>query len=1320
MALSTQRASSSSHALAEPPPHWKFDVFLSFRGEDTRRGFISHLYNKLQFCQLFKTFIDDRELEIGSEISPELLSAIEHSHLAIVVISPNYASSTWCLDELAKIIESMNSRDKRILPVFLNVDPSDVRYQENSFAEAFANHEVMFSNDPNKVERWRQALTKVANLSGYDVKNYRCESVLIEDIVKRVWEKVRPTITLYNSDEKLVGIDFRLGQMGLLLALEQKDVRFIGIWGMGGVGKTTLAQLVYEKTSYDFEVAKFLDVRKSNGQLVNLQKQVLFPVLKENVSQVFNDYEGTIFIKRCMRNKKVLLVVDDVDCCDLLKKLAGHKSWFGEGSRIIVTTRDQRLLTEHHIEISLELLQLNNSEALELFSHKAFGKDQPEEGFLELSKCFVDYAKGNPLALKTLGSSLYQRNTDEWNSMLNLLKRDPDPTIFKSLKLSYDALSGLQQKIFLDIAFFYIGMKKRRVTQLLEYCYGFNFVSVINALIEKSLLSIDHNYNVWMHGLVQEVAWKIVRDDSGDHDEPGRHSRLCHRHDIFRIFTTNTGTEAIKGIRLSLSELEEADSNWNFECFYKMLKLMFLEFDNLIVSSGPKFLPNTLIILRWNWYPSKSLPASFRPNLLAELKMQKGKFVKLWDGRQDLPKLKRMDLSVSKYLKKTPDFTGMPDLEDLDLKDCEGLVEVHPSIAVHKKLKWLKLYGCKNVKSFPSKIEMDSLKSLNLSYCSKLKIPEFGEGMQKLSYLCMPSTAIEELPSSIEHLVGLEVLDMSGCPKLKKLVENTGETECLKPFMRSKLGSLFRRKSLEPSLPSPRALPSLVSLDLTDCHLRQGVIPDDIGYCFPSLSHLWLGRNDFITLPASIKCLSKLHFIDLRGCKKFQQLPDLPSNNGLTVWADDCDSLKKLSEPSQQGTSSNLEFFRLTTVNCFGLIDNEGFTNGIFSMLRRLAAQGISPDFLSYRWIHSSFEIVSPGSRISEWFDIRSEGGSLTVELPPDRENCKSEWMGIVFCVVFADQREPHTLECNDFLIEGLSPGVGVKHIYASEKYSLHLTNLRHMMGDHLWVSFMPRGLIQETTSCSFTVSFDAYCSWIDRIPCSNCVKRCGARLLYEQDLKNLLNPPTDIMKQREAEAREEGPSKIASGVIAAREALTNMKLGDLDVPDGIHMWVYYPALHRDTENWGADANEFKPERFANGVSELCKYPQAYMPFGFGTRLCIGQTFAMLQLKIVLSLILSKFSFSLSPNYRHFPVYKMLLLPEHGIRLIVRRVQVLWFSSLRLTTCPLTLSSDGISLSIGRCEGDSMALQCGSMKEMDEAISYVGRSNSCWPVSNAA
>ncbi|XP_004295912.1 PREDICTED: TMV resistance protein N-like [Fragaria vesca subsp. vesca] len=741
----------------------------------------------------------------------------------------------------------MEPGDKRILPVFFDVLPSDVRHQRKSFAEAFAKNEVKFSMDLKKVERWRQALRKVANLSGWVKENYTYERVLIEDIVKRVWEKVRPTITLYSSEEKLVGMDFRLGQMGLLLALAQKDVRFIGIWGMGG----------------------------------------------ENVSQVWDEYKGTLFIRKCMRNKKVLLVVDDADSYDHLEKLAGDKSWFSEGSRIIVTTRDIRHLTEHRIELSFELPRLKNSEALELFSHKAFGKDQQEERCLELSKCF--------------------RNLDEWNSTLESLKRIPNPTIFDSLKLSYDALNDSQQKIFLDIAFFYKGLKKGRVTELLEYCYGFNFLIVINALIEKSLLTVDHHNNVGMHGLVQEMTWEIVRKDSLDPEEPGLYSRLCHHNDIFHVFTRNTGTEAIKGISLCLPRLEEADSNWNIECFSNMLKLRFLEFDNLIISSGPKFIDNT-----------------------------------------------RMEL-------KTPDFTSIPNLKELIRADCEVLVEVHPSIAVQKKLKQLILHRCKNLKSFPGKIEMDSLEVLSLSYCSKVKIPEFGEGMKNLKRLNVAGTASEELPSSIEHLVGLKylyihkskslqripgtsifklkslkILHMDGCPKLKKFVESTEETMCLKLSVRNKLSSLFKRKSPKPlclASPSPRALPSLTLLSLTDCNLSQGVLPDDFGYCLPSLQYLDLGGNNFFTLPASIRCLSKLRLIDLTGCKRLSQLPDLPSNRELEVLADECDSLKKLSEPSQQGTSTNLEFVRLTTVNCFGLIDNEGLNNGIFSLLRRLAAQ---------------------------------------------------------------------------------------------------------------------------------------------------------------------------------------------------------------------------------------------------------------------------------------------------------------------------------------------------------------------------------------------
>ncbi|KAH7554638.1 hypothetical protein JRO89_XS12G0251500 [Xanthoceras sorbifolium] len=129
-----------------------------------------------------------------------------------------------------------------------------------------------------------------------------------------------------------------------------------------------------------------------------------------------------------------------------------------------------------------------------------------------------------------------------------------------------------------------------------------------------------------------------------------------------------------------------------------------------------------------------------------------------------------------------------------------------------------------------------------------------------------------------------------------------------------------------------------------------------------------------------------------------------------------------------------------------------------------------------------------------------------------------------------------------------------------------------------------------------------------------------------------------------------------APPVMLVREAFEDIKLGDFQLPKGVHVWSFIPELHRDPDNWGPDVGEFKPERFAGGISEACKYPQAYVPFGYGTRMCIGQTFAMLELKIVLSLLLSRFSFSMSPNYRHSPVYKMFVMPQYGMRLIVKGV----------------------------------------------------------------
>lgn len=125
---------------------------------------------------------------------------------------------------------------------------------------------------------------------------------------------------------------------------------------------------------------------------------------------------------------------------------------------------------------------------------------------------------------------------------------------------------------------------------------------------------------------------------------------------------------------------------------------------------------------------------------------------------------------------------------------------------------------------------------------------------------------------------------------------------------------------------------------------------------------------------------------------------------------------------------------------------------------------------------------------------------------------------------------------------------------------------------------------------------------------------------------------------------------------VLSREAFKDMKLGDIDVPKGMNVWAMVVTLHTDPQNWGPDSYEFKPERFANGIAGACKIPNFYVPFGVGPRVCLGQNLVMVELKVLLARILSNFSFSLSPNYRHSPTIKLTVEPEFGVDLLVAKL----------------------------------------------------------------
>lgn len=160
---------SSAAAAAAIAPLRKYKVFLSFRGEDTRNTFTSHLHTAL--CgKSIETYIDDR-LETGDEIAPALLEAIEKSKLSVIIFSKDYASSKWCLAELVHILLCKERYGHFVLPIFYDINPSHVRKPQGSYADTFAQHEEHFKDNFQKVHKWRAALMQAANLSGFDDSN---------------------------------------------------------------------------------------------------------------------------------------------------------------------------------------------------------------------------------------------------------------------------------------------------------------------------------------------------------------------------------------------------------------------------------------------------------------------------------------------------------------------------------------------------------------------------------------------------------------------------------------------------------------------------------------------------------------------------------------------------------------------------------------------------------------------------------------------------------------------------------------------------------------------------------------------------------------------------------------------------------------------------------------------------------------------------------------------------------------------------------------------------------------------------------------------
>ena len=337
----------------------------------------------------------------------------------------------------------------------------------------------------------------------------------------------------------LVGIDSLVEELTTSHKNHGHNGCMIGICGMGGSGKTTLARVVYEILRDHFEGSSFIANAREYSKkldLLQLQQLLLADILEERNIEIRSVYHGVDMIKRRLCHKKVLIVLDNVNKLDQLENLAGGHDWFGPGSLIIITTRDEHLLVHHGVHKIYKPNLLCSDDALKLFCLKAFKNEKPKEDYMQLSMDVVHYANGLPLALVTFGSFLFGRTVDIWQSALDRFKENPKREIFDTLKVSYDELEEMWKDIFLDVACFFRGKMKDQVIEILEAC-GFHARIGIQVLVDKCLLTIE-NDTLQMHELVQEMGMEIVRQES--REEPGKRSRLWLRKDLFHVLMNNT------------------------------------------------------------------------------------------------------------------------------------------------------------------------------------------------------------------------------------------------------------------------------------------------------------------------------------------------------------------------------------------------------------------------------------------------------------------------------------------------------------------------------------------------------------------------------------------------------------------------------------------------------------------------------------------------------------------------------------------------------------------------------------------------------------
>ncbi|GLJ45329.1 hypothetical protein SUGI_0954150 [Cryptomeria japonica] len=895
----------------------RYHVFLSFRGEDVRKTLVDHLFQALSAAGL-NVFIDSEKLKKGEMIGLSLEIAIESSAIRIPVFSKGYADSTWCLKEAA----AMLSTPGLIIPLFYHMDPTHVRYpvkDSSPYSPSFLKHYGHPDRHPREeVDDWKDALHTICSRSGWSMditQGYeaRLVKMVVNDLIKTL-DRVPLEVARHP-----VGMSTLKNTLIQRLNLNSRDeVTKVGIWGVGGIGKTTVAKAMYNQIYSDFDAASFLfNVRATVAESTGLPK--LQEIILRNLSgyggNVDNVDKGISLFRDRLGGKRVLLVLDDVNTVVQLNALVGD--WLALGSRVIVTSRDKHILNVAQVlpECIHEMNGLEINESLQLFSWYAFLRPSPRPSYEDLSRRIVEACKGHPLSLEVIGSFLYDKQDDAGCWMEALENITLYPEIHEKLYISYKALSDEEKEIFLDIACFFIGEDKSCPIIFWKSLYK-KVDTAVSSLSMKLLIKIEDGV-FGMHDHLRDMGRTIAEKEKEGTRlwELAQLSTISHNINFSRLRLSGGNPQRLEmlyGPDLRYLHLQNLSIEDIMKDPLAMVppNLVWLRLESCNCGNKmdggikkprhSKFVSNniwqlkTLQLRHCYGVSSLSLSSLFSlPNIQLQHLDLKGyrSLESLPDAIAKLSHLQHLDLTGLKSLKNLPDVIGnLSNLQYLNLRSCLKLETLPNTIGKLSKLQHLDLRDCQILKYLPPTIGyLSQLRHLDLGECTLLNsVPDTIGNLSQLEYLDLERCIfLMNLPNTIGNLSQLQYLDLSKMIVLNNLPSSIGRLSKLRHFdMRAcvtinklpdSIANLSQLQFLDVGMCSLNSLPNSIGrlsqlrhLDLRGCHMDY--LPDSIGN-LSQLQHLDLrGCRKLNALPNTIGNLSQLQFLKLRGCERLNNI----------------------------------------------------------------------------------------------------------------------------------------------------------------------------------------------------------------------------------------------------------------------------------------------------------------------------------------------------------------------------------------------------------------------------------------------------------------